>query len=75
MMKFHYRLLCYLPTACMQMHGVVKGENKIFKHFLNRYFQVHIRNQLKKKKAIQVQTRPCSDKDFVNPPICLIYHF
>ena len=25
-----------------------------------------------KKYAIQVQTRPYSDKDFVNPPICLI---
>ena len=53
------------PThACKCMVWAKEKDIKIFLKIGNRYFQVHIRNQL--------QIRPYSDKDFVNPPICLI---
>ena len=72
MMKFHDRLLPVLPlhskcTVC------VKGKKiKMFQNFRNRYFQVHIRNQLQKISNSSPNTA-YSDKDFVNAPICLIW--
>ena len=70
-----------LCSAVSSRQGVVKGENKIFKkggkiRFFNKRLEIDIfkfRFGISlKKSAIQVQTRPCSDKHFVNPPVCLI---
>ena len=63
---------CCLPTACMQCSvWLRKKKSQILEiHIFEFIFGISF-----KKQAIQAQTRPCSDKDFVNPPISWISHF
>ena len=74
MLKFHDHLLfCLSFTAFMHcMHEVVKGKKSQILEI--DIFDFIFGFSIKKQK-IQVQTRPCLEKDLVNPPICLISHF
>ena len=74
MLKFHDHLLSSLSSAaCTRvMHCVVKKKKIKKSKILEIEIFEFIFGISFKKQTIQAQTRPCLEKDFWNPPICLI---